>query len=225
MTYWSSIWRISCGVGSLLLSVRAASALAPSSRMMSLQSSMHSSQMNTEGPAMSFRTSCWLLPQKEQYRSLSPGVFSAIQRPPVNRGRYTLLGLGPALQHLVDQAVIDGFLGCEKAVAIGVLLDLLDRLPGVLGHQAVHALAKVQDELSVDGDIRRLTLEATERLVNQDRGVREREALALGTGGQQKRAHARGHTDAQRRDVALDELHRVVDRHARRDRTSRRVDV
>ena len=38
----------------------------PSSRMMSLQSSMHSSQMNTDGPAISLRTSCWLLPQNEQ---------------------------------------------------------------------------------------------------------------------------------------------------------------
>ena len=37
-----------------------------SSRMMSMQSSTHSSQMNTVGPAMSLRTSCWLLPQKEQ---------------------------------------------------------------------------------------------------------------------------------------------------------------
>src|ERR1044072_5410964 len=45
---------------------------AVSSRMMSLHSSMHSSQMNTEGPAMSLRTSCWLLPQKEQYSSFSP---------------------------------------------------------------------------------------------------------------------------------------------------------
>ena len=33
---------------------------------------MHSSQMNTDGPAMSFFTSCWLLPQKEQYRTFSP---------------------------------------------------------------------------------------------------------------------------------------------------------
>src|SRR6187549_2183913 len=41
-----------------------------SSRMMSLHSSTHSSQMNTLGPAMSLRTSCWLLPQKEQYRIL-----------------------------------------------------------------------------------------------------------------------------------------------------------
>jgi hypothetical protein len=35
--------------------------------MMSMQSSTHSSQMNTVGPAISFLTSCWLLPQKEQY--------------------------------------------------------------------------------------------------------------------------------------------------------------
>src|SRR6516225_1822393 len=41
-----------------------------SSRMMSMQSSTHSSQMNTVGPAMSFLTSCWLLPQKLQYRVL-----------------------------------------------------------------------------------------------------------------------------------------------------------
>src|ERR1700723_3990427 len=38
-----------------------------SSRMISMQSSTHSSQINTVGPAISFLTSCWLLPQKEQY--------------------------------------------------------------------------------------------------------------------------------------------------------------
>src|ERR1700692_670547 len=38
-----------------------------SSRMMSMHSSTHSSQMNTVGPAISLRTSCWLLPQNEQY--------------------------------------------------------------------------------------------------------------------------------------------------------------
>jgi len=38
-----------------------------SSAMMSLQSSMHSSQMYTVGPAMSFRTSFWLLPQNEHF--------------------------------------------------------------------------------------------------------------------------------------------------------------
>src|SRR5689334_5912071 len=38
-----------------------------SSRMMSMQSSTHSSQIKTVGPAISLRTSCWLLPQNEQY--------------------------------------------------------------------------------------------------------------------------------------------------------------
>src|SRR5215204_2339794 len=47
-----------------------------SSRMISMQSSTHSSQMNTVGPAISLRTSCWLLPQNEQYRSFSPPTLS-----------------------------------------------------------------------------------------------------------------------------------------------------
>jgi hypothetical protein len=40
--------------------------------MMSVQRSIHSSQIKTEGPAINFLTSCWLLPQKEQYKTLSP---------------------------------------------------------------------------------------------------------------------------------------------------------
>src|SRR5690554_6875935 len=47
--------------------------------MMSMHSSTHSSQMNTVGPAISLRTSCWLLPQNEQYRvffeSLPPDLL------------------------------------------------------------------------------------------------------------------------------------------------------
>src|SRR5579871_2186407 len=49
-----------------------------SSRMMSMQSSTHSSQMNTVGPAISLRTSCWLLPQKEQYRVLLVAPLAAL---------------------------------------------------------------------------------------------------------------------------------------------------
>src|SRR6516164_3847384 len=37
-----------------------------SSPTMSMHNSTHSSQINTVGPAMSLRTSCWLLPQNEQ---------------------------------------------------------------------------------------------------------------------------------------------------------------
>src|SRR5262245_32107491 len=71
--------RISCGVGRSDLAPLPPLSEAVSSRMMSLHSSMHSSQMNTDGPAMSLRTSCWLLPQNEQYSSFSPeDVFSDI---------------------------------------------------------------------------------------------------------------------------------------------------
>src|SRR3569832_196810 len=71
MTYSSRMALISRGVGSLLpLPVTVLSCI--SSRIMSLQSSTHSSHTNTEGPAMSFLTSCWLLPQKEQYSNYLP---------------------------------------------------------------------------------------------------------------------------------------------------------
>src|ERR1700682_5789368 len=80
MKYSSRTFLISWGLGSLsrVRSARSSS----SSRMMSLHSSTHSSQIKTEGPAINFRTSCWLFPQKEQYSSLpSPRPFclSAIE--------------------------------------------------------------------------------------------------------------------------------------------------
>src|ERR1700722_13483401 len=48
--------------------------------MMSMHNSTHSSQMNTVGPAISLRTSCWLLPQKEQYRVFlaSPSALAIV---------------------------------------------------------------------------------------------------------------------------------------------------
>jgi hypothetical protein len=46
-----------------------------------MQSSTHSSQIKTVGPAMSLRTSCWLFPQKEQNKvPLSASSFFAILR-------------------------------------------------------------------------------------------------------------------------------------------------
>src|ERR1700691_2239470 len=74
-----------------------------SSRMMSMHSSTHSSQMNTVGPAMSFLTSCWLLPQKEQYSvflesppldlviaapSLAKRAWGGCHRRPARKGRH-----------------------------------------------------------------------------------------------------------------------------------------
>src|SRR3569833_2763393 len=52
-----------------------------SSRMMSMQSSTHSSQMKTVGPAISFLTSCWLLPQNEQYKVFLESVLPTLLIP------------------------------------------------------------------------------------------------------------------------------------------------
>ena len=49
--------------------------------------------------------------------------------------------------------------------------------------------------------------------------------LPLRAAGQQQRAHRHRDADDHRRDVGLDELHRVVDREAGVDRAARRVDV
>src|SRR5207237_6052813 len=46
--------------------------------MISLQRSMHSSQMYTPGPAMSFLTCFWLFPQNEHFSRSPPSPMRAI---------------------------------------------------------------------------------------------------------------------------------------------------
>src|SRR3989440_11845915 len=83
MTYSSRNFLISWGVGSEDRVPRFSKRL--SSAMMSLQTSTHSSQMKTVGPAISLRTSFWSLLQKEHRRtSVSPPFFTIlfpVQRP------------------------------------------------------------------------------------------------------------------------------------------------
>src|SRR6478735_10102088 len=50
--------------------------------MISLHRSMHSSQMYTPGPAMSFLTCFWLLPQKEHLSRSPPSPMRAISSGP-----------------------------------------------------------------------------------------------------------------------------------------------
>src|SRR6478609_11044796 len=66
MTYSSRTLMMSWGVGTPSRDLTIEDLF--SSRMMSMHNSTHSSQMKTVGPAINLRTSCWLFPQKEQYR-------------------------------------------------------------------------------------------------------------------------------------------------------------
>src|ERR1700682_3939179 len=87
MTHSSRTLQISFGVG--MPSRDFTSEDLFSSRIISMHSSTHSSQMNTVGPAISLRTSCWLLPQNEQYsvflESLVPTLLILISVRPLDR--------------------------------------------------------------------------------------------------------------------------------------------
>ena len=105
------------------------------------------------------------------------------------------------------------------------MLHLLDGLAGVLGEQLVQELAVPQDLLGLDLDVDGLALRAAVGLVDEHPRVRQREALAARAGRQQHRRRRRGLAHHDGRDVAPDELHRVVDGEQRRDVAARRVDV
>ena len=120
------------------------------------------------------------------------------------------------VEHLVDQPVVLGLVGRHAEVTLHVGGDLLERLAGALGIDAVELLARLEDLARLDLDVGGLALRAARGLVDHDARVGQRDALALGAGHQQERAHAGGHAHAQRGHVGLDELHGVEDRQARR---------
>src|SRR5919205_3154829 len=76
MTYCSRKSWISLGLGSS--SNFRSEVSESSSSMISLQRSMHSSQMYTPGPAMSFLTCFWLFPQKEHLSRSPPSPMRAM---------------------------------------------------------------------------------------------------------------------------------------------------
>ena len=91
-------------------------------------------------------------------------------------GRYrSQLAVG---DDFVDEAVVGGVDRAHDEVAVGVLLDPLDRLTGVERKDLVEQLAHAGDLTRLDLDVDRLTRRATVRLVDQHAGVREDEALA-----------------------------------------------
>jgi len=73
--------------------------------------------------------------------------------------------------------------------------------------------------------VRRRTLKPCGGLVHEDATVRKHRALALAAAGQQERADRHRRPEAERLDLALDVLQRVVDGEPRVERPSRSVDI
>ncbi len=97
--------------------------------------------------------------------------------------------------------------------------------PVCWAYERVHLGAEIQDLARLDLDVGRRALRPAGGLVDHDPRVGQGAPLALGAGRQQERAHRRGHPHADRVHRRPEVLHRVVDRHARRDDAARRVDV
>src|SRR4030095_16106872 len=151
--------------------------------MISLQRSMHSSQMYTPGPAISFLTCFCDLPQNEHLNRSPPSPNLAIWSSPLAQGcgrrllqrtcplvpratvfwsllaardSHQLLGGLPALDDLVDDAVLLGLAGGHDEVPVGVAADLLHVLAGVGGQDLVQHAAHADDFAGRDLAVERL---------------------------------------------------------------------
>src|SRR5204863_1070362 len=146
ITYWSSTSLISWGVGTCVMASE--TSRSSSSARISLQSAMHSLQMYTDGPEMNFRTESFDFPQKEQRRCLScdmavnPRACAGWRTPQSwtcpgagSSGRHGggRRGLRLGLEDGVDDPVRPGLVRAHVPVAVHVLLDLLQGLPGMPG--------------------------------------------------------------------------------------------
>ena len=93
------------------------------------------------------------------------------------------------------------------------------------GENFVQFALRAQDFAGRDLDVRRLSLRASQRLVDHHARMRQRRTLARRTGREQHCAHRGGQPRADRRHVAVHQLHRVVDAQTGRNRSARRIDV
>ena len=69
----------------------------------------------------------------------------------------------PLIDHLVDNAPLHRHFAGQEVVALERVLDLLERLAGVLHVDLVETFLEIQDLLGMKHDIGRLPLEATGR--------------------------------------------------------------
>src|SRR5205807_915393 len=102
-----------------------------------------------------------------------PGLRIRSAQPINQPGSTTRLRDRPLVDDLVDQPKFLGRLRGHEGVALERVLDLLERLAGMLHVDIVEPLLQVQNLLSVQHDVGRLALEAAGRLMHHDAGVRE----------------------------------------------------
>src|SRR5919202_871318 len=125
----------------------------------------------------------------------------------------------------VHDAVLDGLLGPHYVVAVGVALDLLERLASSLGEDLVQAPLGAYELPRVDLYVRGLPPwpPLGPRLVYENPRVRQRVALAPRARGEQNSRYRGRRPERRRRHVRVYEAHGVVDGQTRRNAATRRI--
>ena len=95
----------------------------------------------------------------------------------------------------------------------------------VFGDNGVEFLLELQDLLGLNLDIGSLTLHTAQRLVDHHTAVRQCRALTLGAGDEQDGGHRGSHARTDRRHVARNELHGIVDAQSGCDAAARGVNI
>jgi hypothetical protein len=129
------------------------------------------------------------------------------------------------LDDLVDETVGECLTSHHELVAFGIELHLLKLLARVLRDEFIEEILRTDNVFRVNRDIRRLAFRTTERLVNHDLGMREREALALGATHENHGTAGSRHTKTHCGDIGLHVLHRVVHGERGRHLTAGGIDV
>src|SRR6056297_841344 len=91
-----------------------------SSSMISLQSWTHSSHIYTAGPAISFFTSCWFLPQNEQNRF---SLFSSSLTDMLCLRFGDPIQIVTIVDHIINYTIFFCFFTGHKKIPVGILLD------------------------------------------------------------------------------------------------------
>ena len=169
-----------------------------SSSMISLHRSMHSSQMYTPGPAMSFLT-CFCDLAAEAHFSSSPVspnfatcVFPCSVAGDQRIGPVRSTASRDEITSSMMPYSMASFASITKSRSVSVWIRSIG-LAGVQGEDLLEQVAHPQDLLGGELEVGDLAVaDLAVRLVQQDPAVRQRQALALGAGGEQHGGGRRG---------------------------------
>ena len=118
---------------------------------------------------------------------------------------------GPLIDHAIDQSIVLRFRWGHKEIAVGVGLNLVERLTGSVSKYLVQTILQEQDFVGLNTNIAGLTPCTTKGLVNHDSRMLKTAAFPFGTRTKEKSTHACSKAHTNRLYIGLDVLHGVKD--------------